>query len=162
MMKILEQEILLEDYKLKVQYLVDLQTRAWNRFNYFLTLHTAISAGLFTLLASSNPPKAIPIIISFMGLVFALSWYIIAAQDRWLQEHNSRKLRYAQNQIEALKDQPNIGYVEDFEKLIGKIPTRIYQWRIAVISTTRFSVWFTLIITIYWLALTIFLLIFNS
>jgi len=37
MMKILEQEILLEDYKLKVQYLVDLQTRAWNRFNYFLT-----------------------------------------------------------------------------------------------------------------------------
>lgn len=149
-----QQNILLEDYKLRIQYLVDQYTRMWNRFNYFLTLHTAISAGLFTLIVSDKSiAESICITIAVMGLIFAISWYAFGAQDRYLVELYSRQVSYIQHQIEALKDQPSVGSVEDIEKFVGKIPRRIYQWRIGFISITRLAAWFPLVMVAYWLVL---------
>lgn len=148
------QSILFEDYKLRVQYLVDQYARMWNRFNYFLTLHTAISAGLFTLIVSDKPvAKPICITIAVMGLVFAISWYAFGAQDRYLVELYSRQVIYIQHQVEALKDQPSIGSVDDIEKFVGRIPRRIYQWRIRNVSVTRLAAWFPLVMLAYWLIL---------
>lgn len=154
-----KQEILLEDYKLRVQYLVDQYTRMWNRFNYFLTLHTAISAGLFTLIVSDKTiSKSICIAIVVMGLIFAIFWYVFGAQDRYLVELYSRQVSYAQHQIEVLKDQPSIGSVEDIERFVAKIPRRIYQWRISSISITRLAAWFPLVMVAYWLVLSFLIL----
>lgn len=153
-----EQKILLEDYKLRVQYLVDQYTRMWNRFNYFLTLHTAISAGLFTLLASEkNDLKAFTITIAVMGFIFAVFWYIFAAQDKYLVELYRKQVSYVQNQIEALKELPSIVLVKEpaefFENMKLKIKFKPYQWRKEIISTTKLAAWFPIVIIAYWLVL---------
>jgi hypothetical protein len=70
---------LLEDYRLKVQYLTDHFSRMWTRFNFFLTINSA-------LFAFSVQKDTAPFVLLFVvaGLLLSALWYFFGATDNYL------------------------------------------------------------------------------
>ena len=65
-----------KDYELKVAYLNGQFTRMWQRFQFFVTIQTALVGGK-TAFAERSP---IPLAIA--GAVIRAAWFIIGAPDR--------------------------------------------------------------------------------
>jgi hypothetical protein len=82
-------DFLTEDYWQKVQYLKDHFRRLWNRFNYFLTIQSALFGA--TLLSPDKYRWWVPI---FAAPVCAL-WYIFGAQDRYLVDLYRKEIEQA-------------------------------------------------------------------
>ena len=71
----------IKDYELKIKYLTDHLSRMWSRFNYFLSIQTAIAGGKFYFETKVNDYA-----IGLLGLLFSIIWYMLGAQDRYLFE----------------------------------------------------------------------------
>lgn len=80
-MELKSHDFLLEDYKQKIGYLTAHFSRMWTRFNFFLTLETALVGG--NLLLVNQQPKPI---IGVIGILISLFWYVMGAQDRFLAD----------------------------------------------------------------------------
>lgn len=77
-------QFLIDDYKLKVQYLVDHFSRMWTRLNYFVTVQLALFSALgYVLFGQGRDLTLVPIVV-LMGFVVSCAWYIVGAQDRFL------------------------------------------------------------------------------
>jgi hypothetical protein len=89
-------DFLLKDYEIKVKWLTDQYQRMWTRFNFFLTLETAIIGGKIFfasgegrseetgsgLSAMFSEPAALW--LASVGLFLSVVWYVFGAQDRQL------------------------------------------------------------------------------
>jgi hypothetical protein len=51
-----QQDFLLEDYKQKISYLTNHLQRMWRRFNFFVTLETALLGGKVLLVGEKSTP----------------------------------------------------------------------------------------------------------
>jgi hypothetical protein len=78
-MAVEEKDFLLKDYELKVRYLSDHFQRMWTRFNFFVTIESALIGGKF-LIASNEPSRELAV----AGIILSLLWYVMGAQDRYL------------------------------------------------------------------------------
>src|SRR5947199_7741888 len=74
-----EFDFLLKDYELKTKYLTDHLQRMWTRFNFFVTIESALISGKF--LFASNSPN---VDLTIAGIILSLIWYVMGAQDRFL------------------------------------------------------------------------------
>ena len=154
-------DFLLKDYELKIRYLSDHFARIWVRFNFFLTMHTALSVALFGWFKDKDAfdPKALP--IANVGAIAAICWYFFGAQDRYLVALYREQINIVAEQLAAAL---NVRHQLDALDLpsdrriylpVGDIqgPTiqpNIYQWRLKHFSTTKLVAWFPLVVTLYW------------
>jgi hypothetical protein len=74
-------EYLLEDYKVKVQYLTDHLSRMWTRFNFILVLNS----GLFAFSVQKDVDASDWLFI-LAGMVLSILWYAFGANDNYLVE----------------------------------------------------------------------------
>jgi hypothetical protein len=74
-------DFLFEDYKVKVQYLTDHFSRMWIRFNFLLTLNTALFAFSFQKGTTTFGP-----LFAGAGIVLCVLWYVFGANDNHLVE----------------------------------------------------------------------------
>ena len=150
---------LIEDYWQKVQYLKDHFTRLWNRFNYFLTIQSALFGAVVL-----SPGEYRPAVPLFAALVCIL-WYIFGAQDRYLVELYRKEIEQVLDQIRpglGLTNYYFVGQTEnipDHEESIEyfDIKQGIYQWRRESLSTTKLPALFPLVLFLTWM--TIFLVL---
>jgi hypothetical protein len=70
---------LLEDYRLKVQYLSDYFSRMWTRFNFFLTINSA----LFAFSVQKDTATFVSLFV-VAGLLLSALWYFFGAVDNYL------------------------------------------------------------------------------
>jgi hypothetical protein len=70
-----------DDYKYKIDYLAAHMTRMWTRFNFFVTLETALLGGKLLLAGGEASPM-----VGIAGMVLSLVWYVMGAQDRFLMD----------------------------------------------------------------------------
>ena len=152
---------LLQDYWQKIQYLKDHFTRLWNRFNYFLTVQSALFGA--TVLSPDKYRWWVPI---FAALVCAL-WYVFGAQDRYLVELYQKEIEQAEA---TLRNHPkllltNFYFVGQTENIDGrtekiedlKIERNFYQWRWKRLSTTKLPALFPAILFVIWMVILVVL-----
>ena len=156
-------DFLKQDYWQKIQYLKDHFTRVWNRFNYFLTVQSALFGA--TVLSPEKYRWWVPI---FAGLVCIL-WYVFGAQDRYLVELYRKQIEQSLELIEKRlslgDDYYFVGQTEDRKKATIKrfgIPHKVYQWRWGFLSTTKLPAFFPLILLATWIAILVVLLLRSS
>lgn len=144
-----------QDYWQKVQYLKDHFTRLWSRFNYFLTVQSALFGA--TVLSPDKYRWWVPV---FAGLVCIL-WYIFGAQDRYLVELYRKQVEQSLERIERLIHLGDYYFVGQTENRKGKqatierfgIENKIYQWRWKFLSTTKLPALFPLILLLIWMSI---------
>ena len=91
-MTVVEEDFLLKDYELKVRYLSDHLQRMWTRFNFFVTIESALIGGKF-LIASNTPSRELAI----TEILLSTCWYVIgplAANLMWILQHGRIYERY--------------------------------------------------------------------
>lgn len=72
-------DFLLKDYEHKIGYLTEHLGRMWTRFNFFISIESALIGGNF--LISSNGPRPQ---LAAVGMMVSILWYVMGAQDRYL------------------------------------------------------------------------------
>lgn len=71
---------LLRDYELKVTYLTNHFQRMWTRFNFFVTIKSALVGGKVLLIKSDGPSVE----LALTGAALSFVWYVMGSQDRYL------------------------------------------------------------------------------
>jgi len=146
-------KFLIEDYRQKVQYLKDHLARIWTRFNFFLTLQSALFGA--TIISIQSYQWRVPL----FGIFISAFWYSAGAQDRYLVELYRKQIQNAVSKIKhglKLSDYYYIGQTEDIpgeaESVKDlKVEKTIYQWRSKQVSTTRLAAIIPLFILITWI-----------
>lgn len=143
----------IEDYRQKVQYLKDYLSRIWARFNYFLTLQSALfGAAVVTI---EKYQWRVPV----FGILISALWYLTGAQDRYLVELYRKQIQKAVPTVKhslQLSDYYYIGQTEDIpgesDRIKDlKIQSTIYQWRSKQFSTTKLAAVIPLLSLIVWI-----------
>jgi hypothetical protein len=103
-------DFLLEDYKLKVEYLTGHFSRMWTRFNFFISLETLV-AGALVAAATTERPLDNLWLVAILGLVISFCWYVVGATDRYLiatyrSQIRSTLLELARNRVFDVVDDP--------------------------------------------------------
>ena len=80
-MALTPEDFLLEDYKQKISYLTAHQGRMWTRFNFFVTIESALLGGKVLLAGGEASP-----LVGIAGIILSLVWYVMGAQDRFLMD----------------------------------------------------------------------------
>ena len=148
-------EVLLEDYKLKLDYLTAQYDRMWNRFNFLLGVELAVFGFLGYLIFDVKNPEAtvLPILI---GMGVSALWYVIGAQDHALVETYRERTTAA---ARALSDHAD--GIPGYETIhpaaaVGDQRRDVFSWYWRPISITRlpaiigvglFVTWFILLVT---------------
>ena len=147
-----ELNFLVDDYKSKVQYLKDHFMRLWTRFNYFLTLQSALFGA--TILSPERYHWWVPI----FGALLCILWYIFGAQDRYLVDLYRKQIEHEVIKIKArlqLDDYYFIGQTEDIpgqSERVEDLDVKMgpYQWRNKYFSTTKLAALFPLVLLAMW------------
>lgn len=142
-----ETDFLVKDYELKIRYLSDHFSRMWTRFNYFVTIESALISGKF-LLGNGKVTKGVAIV----GAVLAFVWYVMGAEDRYLVQVYRKQVKDAgQRAAQSLLRQGQayfpVGDIEQTEKNLAK---GIMGWRLEAISTTKLAALIPLLLTLTW------------
>ncbi len=168
-----EVDFLQNDYELKIKYLTDHLQRMWTRFNFFVTIESALISGKF-LFASNSPNVGLTI----AGIMLSLIWYVMGAQDRFLVDMYRTEVqktgeRYALAALgeSAAKVYDYVGrtdedYVKEYLKERearhrhwGKVRYRldhVSSWRSERFSTTHLAAFIPLLATALWAVLLVF------
>jgi hypothetical protein len=155
------EDFLLKEYELRVNYLVAHFQRMWTRFNFFVTIESALMSALIggQILFGSRDIAADELTqvragLASVGLVLSLIWYVFGAEDRFLVEVYRDQVKEAAMRIKALA--PNAGYHGHAGNVGHLEPVEfkgLSSWRIEPISTTRLAALFPLCTFLLWLSL---------
>ncbi len=160
------EDFLEKDYRVKVEYLNAHFSRMWTRFNFFLTIHSA-------LLALSFHQDGVPYAgyLSGGGLLLAVAWYIFAATDNFLVEVYRRQVAHVfhllkpslqrvfqDNGIDGIPE--GYSYAGDTNPKVFnldsetpvEISNTIGKFRMRRISVTEMGVVFAALFTLFWVA----------
>ena len=143
-------DFLVKDYELKINYLNAHFTRMWTRFNFFLSVETALIGG--KIVFTKDPTLTVG--LAAMGLAVASIWYVMGAEDRYLVSHYRGQIERAGELI-----QHHVWPVSDRAYIfVGHVPKRMPQgspklsgWRYDPISTTKMAAWIPLVLAIAWI-----------
>ena len=172
-----QDEFLLKDYELKITYLTDHFQRMWTRFNFFVTIESALIGGNFLLQKGGFDPK-----LGYAGIVLSLFWYLMGAEDRYLVRLYRYQVEKAGEAVaaivweseEARKKYRHVGQVNKAARKALRQHERIDEqgreksfwkrfmglswltgWRWSPISTTRLAAWIPLTVLLLWALLLI-------
>jgi predicted ester cyclase len=147
-----QQDFLVKDYELKTRYLSDHFQRMWTRFNFFVTIESALVGsklvfgdGKFT------------IEVAWVGLIVSFVWFIIGSQDRHLVQVYRRQVEESGQKANRhiLKDGPYTSVGSKPEK--DNVFVNLAEWYVERISITRLAAWIPFVLMIAW-AVTIIVL----
>ncbi len=141
-----------DDYKSKVQYLKDHLTRLWTRFNFFLTLQSALFG--VSILATEKYHWGIPL----FGILLCIFWYIFGVQDRYLVELYRKQIELAwkkvQDKYKFSEDSEKYSFIGQTENLPNDnlgVQENFYQKRFENFSTTKLAAIFPIFIAAVWI-----------
>lgn len=135
----------LKDYELKIKYFTDHLSRMWTRFNYLLGIQTAIAGGKFFL-----PTDKYDYAIAFVGLLFAVIWYMLGAQDRFLCELYRNQVEQSYLKSGGSKSVSYVGQVKDApERLLVK--RGLLTWRWEPVSSTKMAALVPFVAALLWI-----------
>lgn len=157
---------LLEDYKQKVGYLTSHFTRMWTRFNFFMTIESA----LFTFSMNSAYADYAEL-LAVAGLILSLAWYFFGATDNYLVDTYRRQIGHAHSLLaktlekgsleelvgkEGLEVYSYVGDVKDKSfnpknNWVETTPKNFFQFRVEKISATELAVVFPTAFFVLWL-----------
>jgi hypothetical protein len=155
-------QFLEKDYELKVRYLADQFSRMWTRFNFFLVLESGLSAALWVWFKDKAESVDKAVVLTWVGIVSSICWYVFGAQDRHLVEIYRK---HVDDVGAKIADTLGLrGYLGSAYVPVGDPKTKIkqkwfeylYQWRCEPLSTTKLAAWFPLLVTAYWIFMFIF------
>lgn len=138
-------EFQLKDYELRIAYLKDHLGRMWNRFNYMLAIQTAIAGGKFFVSPDAHGPE-----FCMIGLAFAILWYALGAQDRYLFKFYQKQISVSFNSIDATIAPKDKSYVGQVDNAPEKIEKGFFTWRFGAISSTKMAAIIPMVIAILW------------
>jgi hypothetical protein len=157
-------DLLQKDYELKTDYLTAHFSRMWTRFNFFLTIESALLA--FSLDKDIAPYAGY---MALAGFFLSLLWYWFAATDNFLVlvyrgqvAHVFELMRGEREKIfekHGLNPNPegysHVGSVsnEGFNPKTGRvepIKRNFWQWRFQKVSVTEMGVVFALLFALLW------------
>jgi hypothetical protein len=166
-MAVEEKDFLLKDYELKIRYLSDHFQRMWTRFNFFVTIESALIGGKF-LIASNTPSRE----LAFAGIILSALWYVMGTQDRylvklyrWEVEEAGKRVAEKVWSIDQAKGYDPVGRVDDdivkrfkdYEKKQLGTENRLQQfferassWRSKQFSITHLAAFYPLIAVGLW------------
>jgi hypothetical protein len=153
------EDFAIKDYELKIRQMAEHLGRMWTRFNYMLGIQLAIAGGKFL---GSNDAKGYEGEIILTGLVVALAWYLLGAQDRFLFDlyrdqvksafHN---LAFGEGENQWKPGGSHVGQVNGAAEY-RSVETDLLCWRSKAISSTKFAALFPLIVAALWMAMWLF------
>ena len=148
-------DLLFEDYKLKLQYLMAQFDRLWNRFNFFLSAQLAVFGflGYVTFTLRSPGATRLPIVV---GLLVSGLWYIVGAQDRALVEIYREHARVAAAQFSQHPDG-----IKNYEQSHPAAEGNRYwsgfdSWYLPAIGITRLPALLGIALVVVWLLMLFF------
>jgi hypothetical protein len=148
---------LLEDYKIQVQALTNQYSRLWTRFNFFITIHSALLVALLGLFKDEDVEWT-ALAIPLLGVLMSALWFVTGAQDRYLVVFYRAMITHAANRVAPSDDQwahPGLE-IEAAEKILGTPVERSWlQWRSRHVSVTRLPAIVPVVIGTLWLAATV-------
>jgi hypothetical protein len=150
-----EFDFFLKDYELKTRYISDHLQRMWTRFNFFITIQSALISGKF-LFQSSTPNSE----LIYAGLILSAVWYVFGAQDRFLVDVYRTQAQDAGNsahdKTQSGQSYLPIGAINTTAQTVRQKQTlwdRVTGWRWEPISITRLAALVPILVFILWLVL---------
>jgi hypothetical protein len=162
-------DYLLKDYELKVRYLTDHFSRMWTRFNFFLTINSA----LFVASINLNKDNHHNIwLLAVLGFAFSLVWNQFGATDNYLADSYRKQVALAHYLLqEALRNENFLlpatdehelktfsyaGNIQDeiynvSKKCIEKLEQGFWQRRWKHASVTELAIIFSILFALAWL-----------
>jgi hypothetical protein len=152
-------DFLVKDYELKTAFLTNQYQRMWTRFNYFVTLESALAGGK---LLVGGSPTWFPVI----GAGLSLIWYVIGAEDRYLVRVYRAHVNEAAKCVAAkmgtgdyvavgARDSETVKKLKE-EDLVLSWPRRFLEhlsgWRCEPISITRLAAIIPLVLLLAWIS----------
>lgn len=95
-----QDDFFLRDYELKVRYLADHFQRMWTRFNFFVTIESALIGGKFIFGGGSLTWQLV-----FLGAVLSFIWYVFGAEDRFLVKVYRKQVEDAGQKVATMLGQ---------------------------------------------------------
>jgi hypothetical protein len=152
-------QFLVEDYKLKVQYLTDHFSRMWNRLSYFLTVELALFGALgYVVFDSQGRDLRVAPVVVALGAATSLAWYVVGAQDRFLVTAYRDDLRATANLLsEVLRGLSWYGPHYVGSRSGG--PPRVHvepedsgflSWYVEELSITRLPSLLAILLVLFW------------
>jgi hypothetical protein len=141
----------LEDYKLHVQALTNQYARLWTRFNFFITIHSALLVTLVGLFKDERLTwPALP--IALLGVLMSALWYVAGAQDRYLVLFYRAMITHAARRVADDHDwaHPGLAVGTALDIVGGGIEGGPLQWRMETISVTKLPALVPLIVGALW------------
>jgi len=163
-MKLDLKDFLLADYQLKAKYLTDHFSRMWTRFNFFLTIESALLGISF-----HKDYSAHSMFISLTGMTLSVAWYYFGITDNYLVDVYRKQtgqvyyllMKIVEPSMESIATEDQFGvfsYVGDVknqyfdcEAQIKDIKPNFFQRRYKKFSVTELAVAFPVIFLIIWL-----------
>lgn len=123
--------------------------RLWNRFNYFLTIETALVGAFF--IRPDHLGSGLRLYgLGVLGIISSLVWFLIAAQDLWFYEDRYKKLKQIEKDLISAKV-PFI-YEPNWQ---SELPTwkKFLCFKIPQCGSTTFSAICPALFFVLWIAL---------
>ncbi|MCW9708139.1 RipA family octameric membrane protein [Fodinibius salsisoli] len=153
------EDFLIEDYKLKVNYLTSHFSRMWTRFNFFLTVQTGIFGFWGYLLFDANNQNAeLSIIPTVLGLFISLLWFFVGAQDRALVKGYRDDIKFIAEKIAQIDDR--LWWYKDSyvgsaysEKQQKASYHGLFSWYYKPTSITKLAAIIPFFLSLFWIVL---------
>jgi hypothetical protein len=98
-------DYLLKNYELKVRYLTDHFSRMWTRFNFFLTINSALFVASINLNKDNHHNVWL---LAVLGFAFSLVWNQFGATDNYLTDLYRKQVALSHYLLqEALRNEEN-------------------------------------------------------
>ena len=147
-------DFLVKDYELKVRYLTDQFSRMWTRFNYFVSIESALVGGKL-IFGNGKLSREVAIV----GAVVSLIWYVMGAEDRFLVRVYRGHVKDAADLLaKAVWDNSAQGpyvHVGEVSESSKGLRWELSGWRSEHLSTTRLAALIPLMALFTWLGLLI-------
>jgi hypothetical protein len=145
-------DFLIKDYDLKVTYLTQHFGRMWTRFNYFVSIESALVGGKLIFGGGKLSRE-----VAIVGAAVSLIWYVMGAEDRFLvrvyrDEHVKNAADLVAKKLWGTTQPPyrHVGEVKESARALGQ---ELSGWRWERISTTRLAALIPLLVLVAWLFL---------
>jgi len=142
-------DFLIKDYDLKVGYLTAHLSRMWTRFNYFVSVESALVGGKFIIGNGKLSTE-----LAIVGTALSAIWYVMGAEDRFLvrvyRDHVKDAAALVAQSVWTA-DVPPYRHVGEVTESSKAIDSGISGWRLEPISTTHLAAWIPLVVLGAWI-----------
>jgi hypothetical protein len=147
-----EFQFALEDYRQKIGYLTGQFSRMWTRFNYFVTIQSALIGGKVAF-----GDGRIDLQLALFGAGLSAVWYVMGAEDRYLVTVYRKQVKDAGLRLakQVLPEGTDYSPVGDIASASQGVAMDVSGWRLDAISTTRLAALIPLLVGVLWVAVAI-------